>query len=386
MGQDCIMERNGKKFRNLWKVMERNEELEFLQHCHDNNLEGVADCLSRGVDVNTVSEDGRWSGLTIAATKNYPELLEILLSHPQIKINNTKKHNRSKWTALGAACSAGNYTIVSRLVQVPGLDINYQEDGFHTPPLKDGWTAAHWASVRGHTECVRILAETGKVNWNMRERIRGRTPLYLALAMGHSDIVDIIVQQPNIDYNVKDEDGDTLGHAAVRWGDVKCVETLAAQESCDCWNVPDSNGDTPIMLALNEGKTEIVKILLRCPRVNLDVVDRNMKHLEDTARERNMTEILDLLWTSNTVQQRMILRDSLLTRQAGSVPSLQSLSRDAVLLILSTNNSQERLVTPLVDRLQGEITTKAREILLTSYPERREEMTRMLENSRYLEL
>ena len=66
----------------------------------------------------------------------------------------------------------------------------------------------------------------------------------------------------------------------------------------------------------------------------------------------------------------MILRDSLLTRQAGSVPSLQSLSRDAVLLILSTNNSQERLVRPLVDRLGHNITNKARELLLASYSER----------------
>ena len=82
-----------------------------------------------------------------------------------------------------------------------------------------------------------------------------------------------------------------------------------------------------------------------------------------------MTEILDQLWSFRTVQQRMILRDSLLTRQAGSVSSLQSLSRDAVLLILSTNNTQERLVTPLVDRLEGEITTRAREMLLTSYSE-----------------
>ena len=64
----------------------------------------------------------------------------------------------------------------------------------------------------------------------------------------------------------------------------------------------------------------------------------------------------------------MILRDSLLTRQAGSVPSLQSLSRDAVLLILSTNNTQERLVRPLVGRLGGlDITRQAREILLGSY-------------------
>ena len=86
------------------------------------------------------------------------------------------------------------------------------------------------------------------------------------------------------------------------------VDSVAAQENFDFWNVPDSDGVTLVG------------------------------------------------WSFRSVQQRMILRDSLLTRQAGGVDSLQSLSRDAVLLILSTNNSQERLVTPLVDRLEGEIT------------------------------
>ena len=81
-----------------------------------------------------------------------------------------------------------------------------------------------------------------------------------------------------------------------------------------------------------------------------------------------MTEKLDQLWSFRTVQRRMILSDSLLTRH--SVSSLASLSRDAVLLILSTNNSQERLVTPLVDRLDGEITPQAREQLLAPYLER----------------
>jgi len=333
----------------------RNEELEFLRNCEENNLDGVRDCLSRSVDVNTVSEDGHWSGLTIAADKNYPELLEILLSHPDIEINNTTKYYQ--WTALMFACNAGNSATVSRLVEVPGLDINYQDE-------EDGNTAAHMASYEGHTECVRILAETGRVDWNKRSKW-GRTPLYRALLEGHSDIVDIIVQQPNIDYNFKADDGDTLAHAAVFGENVKCVETLAAQESFDSWNVPDCNGDTPIMWALKEHNTEILEILLRCPRVDLDVVDADEKHLEEFAEDK-----LDLLWSFRSVQQRMILRDSLLTRQAGSVSSLQSLSRDAVLLILSTNNTQERLVTPLVDRLQGEITRRARELLLAPHCEK----------------
>ena len=94
----------------------------FLQDCWHNNQEGVRDCLSRGVDVNSLSEDGRWSGLTIATRKNYLELVEIFLSHPQIKIDSIKY-------ALGVACSRGKSAIVTRLVQVPGLDINFQDEG-----------------------------------------------------------------------------------------------------------------------------------------------------------------------------------------------------------------------------------------------------------------
>ena len=81
-----------------------------------------------------------------------------------------------------------------------------------------------------------------------------------------------------------------------------------------------------------------------------------------------MTTIQDLLWTFSSVQRRMILKDNLLSRQAGRVFSLQRLSRDAVLTSLA-NNSQERLVRPLVDRLEGQITELASDQLKTSYSE-----------------
>ena len=106
-------------------------EEEFITYCRHNNMEGVNECLSRGVDVNS---KGDWGGCL---------------------------------TGLMFACNAGNSAIVSRLVEVPGLDINYQDE--------DGETAAHYASNEpsydpGHTECVRILAETGRVDWNKRNK------------------------------------------------------------------------------------------------------------------------------------------------------------------------------------------------------------------------
>ena len=231
---------------------------EFIRHCWFNNQEGVRDCLSRGVDVNTLNEYGNWSGLAISASENYPELLEIFLSHPQIKINIPSGLKR---TALMDACDGGNSAIVSRLLQVPGIEINCQD--------KDGATAAHLACK---TEIGRMLAETGRVDWNKGDKC-GRTPLFSNLIFGNSAFVDFLVQQPHIDYNVRTTKGLTLAQAAVRGG-LKCVETLSAQERCDCWNVPDMKGNTPIMEALKDGKTEIVEILLSCPRVDLNCRDK----------------------------------------------------------------------------------------------------------------
>ena len=119
---------------------------------------------------------------------------------------------------------------------------------------------------------MRILAETDRVDWNKADEW-GRTPLCWALMKGLSDVVEIILQQPNIDYNVKTVFDLTLAQIAVCAGDVKCVETLAAQETFDCWNVPDKKGNTPIMMALYMNKTNIVEILLRCPRVDLSSMD-----------------------------------------------------------------------------------------------------------------
>ena len=217
---------------------------EFLRHCQSNNLEGVNHCLSHGVDVNTKA---------------------VVFGDIS--------------SALMLACQNGNPAIVARLVQVPGLDINFQNEA--------GDSAAYCASFLAEIECVRILAETGKVDWNQGGS-NGDTPLYLALYFGASDTADIIMRQPHIDYNVKTQDGGaTLGQAAVRGGDAWCVETLAEQERFVGWNVPDRNGLTPIMVAFKDGKREMVEILLRCPRVDLSCTDQEGWSLVFRAIQRN---------------------------------------------------------------------------------------------------
>ena len=114
------------------------------------------DCLSRGVDVNALSEEGCWSGLTLAARQNNTDLLELFLSHPHIKIN--------------LAVDAG------------GVEADCEDLHGNTA----GHRAVMWSESQ--PDLVRILADTGRLDWNKRNRW-GKTPLYLALDSGQSDLV-----------------------------------------------------------------------------------------------------------------------------------------------------------------------------------------------------
>ena len=76
-----------------------------------------------------------------------------------------------------------------------------------------------------------------------------------------------------------------------------------------------------------------------------------------------MTEILDKLNTFTVPRLRIIQRDSLLNRNNGVTTSLESLARDVVLVTIIINNSQERRVGRLLDRLGDIINWRFREIL-----------------------
>ena len=252
----------------------------FFESCENGNLEKVKACVTLGFNVNSVSPDGKETGLGIAAGKDNLELLEYLLSCSGVDVNKVT----GCYTPLMKACYAGNDRIVRRLSQVPGIEVNYQ--------TSSGMSAAHWAALNGRTECVRTLSTVEEVDWNLKDGY-GTTPHPLALVDNHAECAEIIVSINGVDLAATDRSGWTLAHRAAQGG-VDSVQVLLGLDGIR-WNEKNDNGDSPVMVAFKYEKYDAVKLLIT--DVNVDTEIRNIEGntLEDLARQEGTTDILEFL-------------------------------------------------------------------------------------------
>ena len=74
--------------------------------------------------------------------------------------------------------------------------------------------------------------------------------------------------------------------ALVEAGSVECVELLAGEEGVE-WNEKNLVGKTPLLTAMRENNTDMVKTLLKIPGVDITVKDRHGKCLLKLAAEKN---------------------------------------------------------------------------------------------------
>ena len=146
------------------------------------------------------------------------------------------------------------------------VDINTADD--------HGSTAAHKAAGKGHIEVIRVLAGTGKVDWNKVDNW-GFSPFHVAIFFSNVEVVTTISQQENVNFSLRTSIGNTAANLAVNRRSVPCVEILVNQENCDAWNILNQEGDTPILASIRLGNAAILKILLKCPRVDPNFKDEN---------------------------------------------------------------------------------------------------------------
>jgi len=162
-------------------------------------------------------------------------------------------------------------------------------EAYSCPCDRAGKTPLFVASQEGHEDVVKELLSHPKIDPNKAKKRDGAfTPLMIASHYGHADVVKELLSHPKIDPNKAGEGpgaGGTPLMIASQNGHADVVKELLADPRVDP-NIRSTDGiNSAIMLATMEWRTEVVKLLLRCPRViltsELDFAKRNLQ--EDIA-------------------------------------------------------------------------------------------------------
>ncbi|XP_004675721.1 PREDICTED: 85/88 kDa calcium-independent phospholipase A2 isoform X3 [Condylura cristata] len=121
------------------------------------------------------------------------------------------------------------------------------------------WSVAHLAVELGIRECFhhsRVISCA-----NSRENEEGCTPLHLACRKGDGEILVELVHYCHVQMDVTDNHGETAFHYAVQGDNAQVLQLLGKNASAGL-NQANQRGQTPLHLACQLGKQEMVRVLL----------------------------------------------------------------------------------------------------------------------------
>jgi len=150
--------------------------------CEKGDVAAVREALQQGVPVNSLGRDDS-TGLMRAVAMRHQEVVEELLRHPDIDINQPGL-GREAVTPLHVACISDNCQAVTRLTSLPKLaSLNTKS--------REGWTPIMAAVANGNEGAVRAMLQVPGVDLCTVEG-RGLGLLEMAREGGHSQIERLI--------------------------------------------------------------------------------------------------------------------------------------------------------------------------------------------------
>ena len=224
--------------------------------CQNSNVPAARFLLSRSkLTVNERNDVGE-TALIIAASHGYLEAVELLLAQENIDVN---ARSATSASALSMSVKGGHEKVVNVLLDEPTLD---QE---HLGKALIATTEANWTAV------IRKILKTGRI-----AESSGNAALLNAATRGQGETVEALL---GFDVNMTDEKGERLLSSTIRRGDIGVVQALVKAEALDINHNPGPSetgpptGTPALHLAAKLGSTEMVKLLLRNPRLDVNLID-----------------------------------------------------------------------------------------------------------------
>nr|KAF6397850.1 ribonuclease L [Rousettus aegyptiacus] len=273
------------------ETSEDNNHL-LIKAVKDEDIERVQQLLDMGADVNFQDEDGGWTPLHNAVNNSTEDIVDLLLHHgadPCLRKNNGA-------TPFIIAGIVGNVELL-KLFLSKGSEINEHDH--------NGFTAFMEAAWYGKVDALRFLYENGaEVNLGrktkedqMKVRKGGATALMDAAKNGHVDALKILLDEMGADVKVCDNMGrNALIHAFMNSNErtLEAIARLLLDYGVDV-NVRGEKGKTPLILAVEKGNSNLVKMLLQQEHIEVNDTDREGKTALRLAVELNLKEIAQLL-------------------------------------------------------------------------------------------
>ena len=153
--------------------------------CKGGHVGVVKELLERGGDKVEVNRAIQGSALTNACDSGNMEILELLLNHPTIDVNQKILHGS---ILLHHVCYHSQLAQLKRLLQLPTLKLNQQTDLGLTPLMV--------TCQNGRSSVVSELLKFKKVNPNMCDS-QNKTALWLAAKKGLTSAFVLILCTPH---------------------------------------------------------------------------------------------------------------------------------------------------------------------------------------------
>lgn len=270
---------------------EHNNHL-LIKAVKDEDIERVRQLLDMGADVNFQDEDGGWTPLHNAVNISREDIVDLLLRHgadPCLRKNNGA-------TPFIVAGIMGNVELL-KLFLSKGSDVNEYDD--------NGFTAFMEAAWYGKVEALRFLYKNGaEVNLGrktqedqMKIRKGGATALMDAAKKGHVNALKILLDEMGADVKACDNMGrNALIHAFMNSNErtMEAIARLLLDHGVDV-NARGEKGKTPLILAVEKGNSNLVKMLLQRDHIEVNDTDREGKTALRLAVELDLEEIAQLL-------------------------------------------------------------------------------------------
>ncbi|KAI4266075.1 MAG: hypothetical protein L6R38_008971, partial [Xanthoria sp. 2 TBL-2021] len=205
--------------------------------------------LDHGATVNT-RNNAESTALFEAVIGNHAEVVAVLLSNPELNVNEEHLHNAER-TPLIFAVKDEYVEIVSHLLEDPRTEVNKRD--------LDGCTALTFAAKAGSFISVGCLLEHATIDLDATDRTGNSAPMHAA-KRDHYQIVSRLLDA-GANPSIKDQDGGTALLRAIDEGNTAIVEIMLDHDSVDD-SIRDNFGRTLLHGAATTGRADIVKLLI----------------------------------------------------------------------------------------------------------------------------